>query len=139
MLFQPFKSATQRTGSAVTDALAQAKMDAIQREIQGQNIAGAASLAKWGLDKDTSPWAEALYGAPEAETTSPVAEALRTPEVPAATAPQGPSAVDLTMSQPQQQSPVSLLPSAAMGAASLMTGNPMGALPFALQAYNMYG
>lgn len=140
MLFQPFNNATQRKGSAVEDALAKAKMEAIQREIQGQNIAGAASLAKWGLDKETSPWADAIYGEAETAPATPVAEALRTPEVPNAATPAGPSAVDLAMSQQGQGGdPAGLLPSGAMAAASLMTGNPMGALPFALQAYNMYG
>lgn len=142
MLFQPFKGATQRQGSAVSDALAKAQMEKMQREIQGQNIAGAAALAQWGLGKDTSPWADSIYGEETPVAENPVSTALRAPETPATAMPTGTTAVDMALNQQAQQQDgglAGLLPSAAMGAASLMTGNPMGALPFAMNAYNMIG
>lgn len=81
-MFQPFKSATQRKGSAVNDLMMQQQVDAARREMQNQNMAGAAQLAKWGLGKDTSPWAEALYGGGETAALTPEATsaALRASE-----------------------------------------------------------
>ena len=74
-MFQPFKAATQRKGSAVNDLMMQQQVDAARREMQAQNLAGATSIAKWGLGKDTSPWADSLYGA---EAAAPTENALST-------------------------------------------------------------
>lgn len=76
-MFQPFKAATQRKGSAVNDLMMQQQVDAARREMQAQNLAGATSIAKWGLGKDTSPWADSLYGAEAAPTENALSTALR--------------------------------------------------------------
>lgn len=79
-MFQPFKSATQRKGSAVNDLMVQQQIDAARREMMHQNMAGAAQLGKWGLGKDTSPWADALYGTEAAVTPEATSAALRAGE-----------------------------------------------------------
>ena len=142
-LFQPFKSATQRSGSAVGDMLTQSQLDAAEREMMAQNIQGAAQLAQWGLGKETSPWADSIYGpaTPEGQGAGPQidpnildqrnaeAAALRAPAVAGATAPQM-SAVDIAMSQPQQNNGLGsfIAPAAGLGMA-FATGNPMFAMP----------
>lgn len=74
-MFQPFKGATQRKGSAVNDAMVEAQMEAARQEMISQKMAGATNIAMWGLGKDTSPWADSLYGS---EAAAPTENALST-------------------------------------------------------------
>lgn len=83
-MFQPFKAATQRKGSAVNDAMVEAQMEAARQEMISQKMAGATNIAMWGLGKDTSPWAESLYGGEAAAITPEATSAALRMEAPAA-------------------------------------------------------
>lgn len=155
-MFQPFKGATQRKGSAVNDVMVEAQMEAARQEMISQKLAGAAQIGMWGLGKNTSPWADSLYGGAESAMPTGVnagpvidpsvlaarnaeAMALRTPEIQDATAPSM-SAMDLAMGTPQSNPNAELAGAGARVGMGAMMGGPMGAGAAALPyLFEMFG